>query len=309
LRICNGRPVFTEAMRRALLLWLLLTLLFAADAHGAVLVYQRAGSNEIFASYANGSNPRLIAHGRNPTVSPNGRRAVFVRRRPLSDDLYVVSTKGGRPRLVARNVFVLEDPRSEIWAPDSRRVVVGDPGGYDAFVIDVLRRTRRVIGVDGDFGGVSFSPSGKRIALVNAHPRDSDTYVVGLDGSHERFFAPTDHPVWGRPGISFFTGRSVVVKAGPGKPPRTLLDEPAVPIAWSADGHRLLVQSTASTASLVDVPSGGKHQVASSFTALDGISRDGSLVLGESGGDVVAARVEGKPRVLASDATLASWTR
>jgi hypothetical protein len=302
--------------RYAALLALVVAVLVAPDASGAVLVYQDPHTNNIFAAYATGSHARVIAHGREPFVSPDGRRVAFFKRasRQADDDLYVVSTKGGRPRLVVRGAWTQTSPRSQMWSPDSRHLVVGDVTGYDAFLVDVVRRTRRLVPLD-DFGGVSFSPSGKQLAIVDAQSRTSDIYVLRSDGSHTRHLAAeAGWPVWGRPGIAFSTGAGVVLKPGPGKRGR-VLSRSARAIAWSADGGVLLGATRCDSpdscrAVLIDPTTGATRELPFTFTPLDGLSGDGSLVLGEMDGNVVSVRADGtKLRVLAHEATAATWTR
>jgi hypothetical protein len=304
-----------RGMRAAGLLGLGLALLVTSAARGAVLVYQDRHTNDILAAYATGSQARVIAHGHEPFVSPDGRRVAFFKRatRQSNDDLYVVSTKGGRPRLVARGAWTQTDPRSQMWSPDSRHLVVGDVTGYAAFLVDVVRRTRRVVPLDS-FGGVSFSPSGKQFAIVDDHGRGADIYVLRSDGSHSRHLAAeAGWPVWGRPGIAFATGAGVVLKPGPGKRGRRLAS--ARPIAWSVDGSVLLGATRCDSvdscrALLIDPTTGATRELPFTFTPLDGLSRDGSLVLGEMDGNVVSARADGTNlRVLAREATAATWTR
>lgn len=303
-------------MNRAILFCLLVTLLSSAQARGAVLVYQRTASHDIVAAYATGSHARVIARGLYPVVSPNGRLVVFIKRRGASDDLYMVSVKGGRARMLAHDVFLLSDPGGDVWSPDNRHVVVGDPSG-GGFVIDVIHRTLRTISLASDFGGGSFSPSGKQLAVDDARPRAADVYVFDSDGSHPRHLAPGNFPSWGRPGIAFTAGNSVFLKPAPRKHDRTLLRPPsnefAFPVAWSADGNALLAAQGQSfdsvSAVLVDMRTGATRSPPSTFTSLDGLSRDGSVVLGEMGGNVVTVRSDGELHVVARTATAASWTR
>lgn len=54
-----------------------------------------------------------------------------------------------------------------------------------------------------------------------------------------------------------------------------------------------------------------RHTVflAQRFSAIEALSRNGRVVLGEIGGDVVAARLDGTTQVLATHATTPSWTK
>jgi hypothetical protein len=304
-------------VRCAILLCLLVTLLPALDARAAVLVYQRRGSRDIVAAYATGSHARVIARGEAPVVSPDGRRVVFIKSRRSSLDLYVVSTKGGRARLLARDAVLLSEPPSDVWSPDNRHVVAGDLTGYGGFVLDVIRRTRRTVSLESDFGGGSFSPSGKQFAMVDAQPRRADVYLFASDGSHQRHLAVGNFPVWGRRGIAFTAANAVVLKAAPRKHARTLLrpapPDSALPIAWSADGNALLAAQGQSFDSLsavvIDPRTGATQSPPGTFSSVDGLSRDGSSILAETGGNVVTVRSDGEQRVVARAATTASWTR
>jgi hypothetical protein len=138
----------------------------------------------------------------------------------------------------------------------------------------------------------------------------------GLD-ARAAVLAAGNFPVWGRPGIAFTAGKAVVLKAAPHKCARTLLrpapPDFALPIAWTVDGSALLTAKGPSFDSLspvvIDLRTGATQSRPGSFSSIDDLSSDGSLVLAETGGDVITVRSDGQQRVVAHAATSASWTR
>lgn len=127
-------------------------------------------------------------------------------------------------------------------------------------------------------------------------------------------------PVWGRGGIAF-------VRKGAGEPQLLLLsrlgrrpyrlltngDGVLYPVGWSADGRRLLVAQGTNPqivhALLLTPGSRTVQTLPPALYAVEALSHDGRLVLGEMGGNVVSVNIDGTVSVLAHDATVPSWTR
>jgi len=130
-------------------------------------------------------------------------------------------------------------------------------------------------------------------------------------------------PAWGRRGIAFARERETrqshsapqlwLIKR-PGRRPQRFRARSGggfIPVAWSADGRTLLTaEAFADTqARLVAVGSRNVRTLAPVLSQIDGLSRDGKLVLAEQEGNVVAVGLDGAIRLLAANAASPSWTR
>jgi len=100
---------------------------FSAD--GSMLAFrsERGGGGVYLTSPLGGGSPRLVvAGGRNPRLSPDGRSLAYwtgqFRGDPsaTASSLFVVALDGGAPVQVAKDFFVSRNP---VWAPDSRSLI------------------------------------------------------------------------------------------------------------------------------------------------------------------------------------------
>jgi dipeptidyl aminopeptidase/acylaminoacyl peptidase len=310
-------------MRCALLLSLLLALGATGESAAAVLVYQRPASRAIVAARADGSRPRVIAHGLRPSVAPDGRHVGFFKTdRNDNDMLYVVGIGGGRPRLLAREVFEVDTPPVAAcdWSQDGRLVVVGDVHGTGAFVVDIGTGKRRRVPLESNYGGASFSPSGNQIAIVDAFPHGSFLHVITTSSERGHQVANGAYPLWSRAGIAFSEQTEMnpvlALKRRPSGRARQLVVSSGLvmySVAWSGDAATILAAEgdsfSALTALLVDRKSGASRSLPQTFTSVDGLSRDGNTVLAELGSNVVAVASDGATKTLAPRAVAASWTR
>lgn len=289
----------------------------------ATLVYERASTHEIFAANDDGSNARVVAHGRHPVVAPNGKKvAYFVPKTGGGDDLAIVRLSDGRLRRAAHGVFSPLSWAPSVWSPNSRYLAVADSEYAAADVVDSKSGKRRRILVDGDFGaaGAAFSPDSRRIVIDSADAHDDQLYVFSTNGRRSSHLAPGQVPVWSRSGLVYrpYSG-NVLLRRRLHRHARLLLrpaDERLDPIAWSGDAKVLLVGSFAGppgsadyTAKLLRPSTGEVTTLSPHFSQLEAVDRHGQHVLGEAGGDVVEADRSGSVTVLAHDATSPSWTR
>lgn len=297
----------------------------------AALVFERpppVGAPElqggaIFAARNDGSGAHLIAHGRAPVVSPDGLQVAYFVNTHSDERLWIVPVRGGRARrVIADPVFPLGPGGDLTWSPDSRRLVVADAAVPGAFIVDVRRGSRQFIPLDFQDGGASFSSDSSTAVIDNSALRTSSLVTVRIGERRARLLTSDgESPVWGRAGIAFVrrptidTGR-VLLEARPGAPTRVVLDRRAhvlFPVAWADGGRRLLVASASYPekfrAEVVAPATRTVRTLSATFSAVDGLSRDGRVVLGEAGGDVIAVSPNNDVETLATGATAATWTR
>jgi hypothetical protein len=281
---------------------------------------------------AAGGEARRVGSGRAPVVSPDGRRIAFAGGcegdppGPCTT-LFVASTAGGAPRELAR----AEEP---VWSPDSARVVARSGDRLVSIEVDTGRRT---VLARGAFFGWSIEPSGTRVAYGRGPSTDPlrgmDLFIVPVEGGTPRRLTRDGHsgyPVWGPQTIAFTrfhrTGRAPgwpaydlwtvgpdgggarLVVRGTTVGDRYELSEVlgTFPVAWSADGRRLLAShqtEQASTPLALD-PRTGQTRPLWRRRARDvlpaGLSADGATVLLE----IVPVNPEAQP-----DVATVPWVR
>lgn len=263
-----------------------------------------------------GSHARAIAYGYAPSVSPDGRSVAYFQENPNGGSLRIVSTRGGRSRMLLRSSGPtgLGDGPPLAWSPDSRRLVASGGGG--AAIID-LATGRRTVLPDFDLAGASFSPDGSRIVLGDSGLRSESLSVVRADGTGARTFVRSgSFAFWGRPGI-LYSSSGIQLVPYPGARPRHVYSNghgEVEAVNVSGDGQTFLARIRFG-APLVYQPlllRPGRHSVkllAAKLTEPDALSRDGRLVLGEMDDNVVTVDLAGHVRTLATGARYPSWTR
>jgi Tol biopolymer transport system component len=132
---------------------------------------QGAPPETIWIARIDGTLDGPLHEGSNPRWSPNGRRIAYTAPPPgpwtgMGRTTWLLNAQSGQP---IRRVAPL-GVRSLDWSPDSRRLVYTTASGV--FVTRANgRRTRRLITTSGAFG-VSWSPNGRRIAVVDTRVVD-----------------------------------------------------------------------------------------------------------------------------------------
>jgi Tol biopolymer transport system component len=174
---------------------------------------------------ASGGQPEVLPAGPDaysPSVSSDGRRVVYSRRR-LSVNLWRVPIEGeAEPERVIRSV------RSSVeadYSPNGRRVVFTSDqrGAWDIWIADADggKMGRLVAGRGGQTSSPRWSPDGGSIAFASRPDGNADIFVAPSDGRGARrvVTSPSEdsRPTWSRDGrflyfVSDRSGRSELWK-------------------------------------------------------------------------------------------------
>ena len=327
----------------------------SASVPSARLVYERdfrTSHPSIWIARADGGRAhKLASDAISPKISPDGQLVTYIAM-PVSPGarLMLVSAGGGRPRVLLRTALI----NVVEWSPDAKRIAVVEqppatqPGHDQAQIVTIDVSSGRVhaIGAASLPFSVSFSPDAKRVAYTRSarsQPARDDIYVESATGGLSSRLTHDGHsmvPVWGSDSIVFVHERP----APPAPPKQDLylvrpsgaalrrLTHEAIPnrmfgftpIAWSANGRRLIAEWNGFGTSYVvtvDPRTGvvrrvGQPTSVTRGVAGSGLSKDGSTILGLQSdrtgnrNTVVALPYGGGAvRVLARDAIGPSWSR
>lgn len=121
-----------------------------------------------------GSQSRVIGHGQNPLISPDGKRIAFFQRASGGhNQLRVVPVDGGRARVLAQyadSPFFPNVYRPFSWSPNSRYIATADTNSGDGIIIDLRTDRRRHVPPAGlEMVGTSFSPDSRLVAIEDAY--------------------------------------------------------------------------------------------------------------------------------------------
>ena len=259
-------------------------------------VSDTAADGWIWRAELDGSHATRLVRGSSPVLSPDGLWIAYVRAQTA--ELWLMKSDGsGATRL--RN-----QPREYVakitWSPDSTRLAVVDSNG-GMRIVGRDGSSRRVIRHGAwqgfDIGGVSFSPSGDRIAFAGMDTAGEDVYVVDVLGTRLQRLT-RDHrstaPLWGPESIAYARSRHardgiwVMRPDGSGKRRLTGPEFFTYPAAWSADGRRLLAAAPPTHNGrlwAIDVATGRARALTDWVGDLSaqGLSRDGRTVLAAIG--------------------------
>ncbi|TML02674.1 MAG: hypothetical protein E6G41_15030 [Actinobacteria bacterium] len=334
-------------MRRCALIVAAVAALAAAVPAGATIVFEKSPFRPtVWAAADDGSARVQLASGELPKISPDGTTVAYETpyRGTTRPTLRVVPVAGGESRRLLKPVWY-----SFGFSPDSKWIaaVTGKEVGRKRLVlIEVATGAVRTI-AHGAFSGFSFSPDSSLLvfsrALKDTYPPRSDLLVVPVAGGLPAVLT-TNHrsidPVWGAPGIAFVKLRKPTRRGDAWKQDVYLLDPgtKAVrritttkvpfllsgldPVAWSADGTRLLAEFGGQDTSYAETVDSATGVVRRAGRRSDGIvgydlSADGTTILATTGGydpgdphDVVALPYAGgTPTVLIKNAFSPDWTR
>jgi Tol biopolymer transport system component len=314
---------------------------------GATIVFEKSPFRPtVWAAADDGSARLQLAEGELPRISPDGTTVAYETpyRGYTRPTLRVIPVTGGESRVLLKPVWY-----RFAFSPDSKTIaaVTGKEVGRKRLVlIDVASGRVRTI-AHGQFSGFGFSPDGTTLvfarALKDSYPPRSDLLVVPVAGGLPTVLT-TNHrsvdPVWGAPGIAFVRLRKPTRRGDAFKQDIYLLD-PATrlarrvtttkvpfllsgldPVAWSADGTRLLAEfggQDTSYAETVDPATGIVRRAGRRADGIVGydLSADGTTILATTGGydpgdphDVVTIPYTGgTPTFLVKSAFSPDWTR
>lgn len=189
----------------------------------------------VFAINPDGTGERQVTHpsegyvDRNPDVSPDGRKIVFEREGPTSDEIYVVNADGSGLTWLSRHSdeIACDDGPTVVcsgspgWSPDGRRIVFKRALGA---VVDDLVETQALFVMDADGSHVrqltqlksphngedtdpQWSPDGRRIVFQRWNVRQAQPeggtalWILDLRSGKERRITPWelragDTPDW-----------------------------------------------------------------------------------------------------------------
>jgi Tol biopolymer transport system component len=328
--------------------------LAAPAAARAGLVYDKGVSSShpsVWIANDDGSAPRKLAsHGAYPRISPDGQTVVYeqpsAKANQYRPSLMKVPAAGGTPAKLLSPVWSFD---AFAWSPDSRTIVTStgpEVGRHRLVAVDVATGATRTL-ARGAFFGASFAPNGTAVAYGRApngnFPFRGEVFTVPVGGG-----APTQitqggrslYPVWGPNGIAIDRQRKsthrhdapkqdiyMVNPDGTGLRRVTRTRVPFLltglqPLGFSADGAHLLAEfggQDTSYAETVDPVTGAAKVVGRRSDAIVGfrISRDGSTVLGATGGFeppgphnvVTIPYAGGRPTVIVRHAYDPDWNR
>jgi hypothetical protein len=287
-------------------------------AAGANVAFVRGSvSPAVFTASNNGKDVHRIGKGRNAYISPDSATVVYYGEGPgHSGEMKLTTVDGGAGKTVMKGWV---EPFSLAWSPDSEFVLAerGPEIGKRKLVLVTLATGAQKVIATGYFHGFSFDPEGKEIVYSKSnserqYPPKSDIFKVAASGG-KAVALTSDHrsevPLWGPTGKIVFVKQLDANKRQYGPKNELYLMNPngkgvkrlthtnvdpllqgLYPIAWSANGKRILSQfggQDTSYAVGVSATTGAqKPIVEATEEGLVGtaISPDGSTVYGYEGG-------------------------
>lgn len=228
-------------------------------------------THDLVLARADGSDPVALApHPAEDMLAewaPDGSRIAFVSTRDLNTELYVVDRDGTGLDRLTHEWAVDIVPR---WSPDGSRIAFlsdrgatsfGDVANLDVHVLDLATgEVHRVSPGLGDVIGVTWSPTGDRIAFVRSEKGDvlGDVWEADADGSRAEtllYAGRVGWPSWSPDGtrLAVVTGvggegqlawRIGVLTLSSGN--LTDLGEGTGPPIWSGDGRAIITSTETS---------------------------------------------------------------
>jgi hypothetical protein len=273
-------------------------------------------AGEIVVARNDGSSPKTIAHGSHPVIAPDGHHvAYFTHKAGGGYKLKVVSSQGGRPRVILQDSFPPGPGAPLAWSHSSRYIAAAGAGPTGA-VVDARTGTRvRTVDFDFQFDGASFSPDDTDVMFDNGSERGTTLLLAHTHRQGVRTIRTGTLAVWVQAGI-FFTNTRIRLLRRPRSAARTVYkgqgSTTLFTVGASADGQTVLAAEGPTDHQLSPVLIASELHAAwtvpTVLSEIDGVSRHGKQVLGVADGSVVVAAADGGTRVIAASAISPSWT-
>ena len=173
---------------------LYLTPIFANN--GASLIYAREGDSgsDLYSIGMNGGQPQQLTAGRgtqntNPTLSPDGRRIVFVSGRKGPPELYIMDSDGTDVSTLTDYDFSDKTYRSDPdWSPDGRLVAYQERVN-DRFQIRTFRvagGTPKLLTNDGVNEQPSWAPDARHLVFTSTRTGVRQLWVLDTESNRVR---------------------------------------------------------------------------------------------------------------------------
>ena len=266
------------------------------------IVYEIRGSfpddGWVWRADPTGAHPTRLTRGQTPAISPDGEAIAFIRYqpKPAAWSVWTTDLNGAGARQIYTYRNVQDAILSVVWSPDSQRLAVVDQHGILTVSRDGTRTTKTTDAVIAS-EQVSFSPDSTHFAYADA--TSGRIVIVPIEGGSATPVTdgPSDlAPTWGSSGIAFahWPGPGhlgdiwIVQPDGTDAHQLTHTNAGIQPVAFSADGKRLIAQNPATHNGriwTIDTQTGTARDltgwVGDLFPA--GVSQDGTAVLASIG--------------------------
>jgi TolB protein len=164
--------------------------------NGTSLIYSREGENgsDLFSVGLNGGSPQQLTAGRgtpntNPTLSPDGRRIVFVSGRKGPPELYIMDADGTDVSTLTDYDFSEKTYRSDPdWSPDGRAVAYQERVN-DRFQIRTFRvagGTPKLLTNEGVNEQPSWAPDARHLVFTSTRTGVRQLWVLDTESNRVR---------------------------------------------------------------------------------------------------------------------------
>ena len=145
-----------------------------------------------------------FAENLSPTYSPDGRRIAFVTDRAGSPQIYAMSADGtDQELLVPYDYGVSGASFAPDWSPDGNTIVFhrGAGGSFQVMVFDLATERVRQVTSEGRNEDASWGPDGRHLVFVSNRTGRGQLHVIDLETSRVRMIrtpATALLPAWSR---------------------------------------------------------------------------------------------------------------
>ncbi|MEO7083372.1 MAG: hypothetical protein ABI442_21080 [Gemmatimonadaceae bacterium] len=169
--------------------------IFSVD--GSSVIYSREGENgsEMFSVPVSGGAPRQLSTSPRstinvqPTISPDGRRIVFVSNRLGPPELYIMDADGTNVEMLTAYDFNEKNWRSDPdWSPDGRRIAFQEMvgGRFQIRTIFAAGGTPKQLTSDGENEQPSWAPDGRHLVFTSSRTGVRQLWVLDTESNRVR---------------------------------------------------------------------------------------------------------------------------